>query len=78
MEGRGPCTTCCRKTFQSFCVQALVQPLHSAVGARLAAGDQDLEVKDAAISCTAASVALLGDVLSAQVPATLQVCPLTP
>ena len=50
-------------------------PLHEAVGARLAASDQDLEVKDAAISCTAACVALLGDVLGARVPPTLQVVP---
>lgn len=56
-------------------VQGLVQPLHEAVGARLAASDQDLEVKDAAISCTAACVALLGDALAAQVPPTLQVVP---
>ncbi len=52
-----------------------MQPLHEAVGARLAASDQDLEVKDAAISCTAACVALLGDALAAQVPPTLQVVP---
>lgn len=56
-------------------MQEVVEPLHAALGARLAASDQDLEVKDAAISCTAASLALLGDVLGSQVPSTQQVRP---
>lgn len=54
-------------------LQALAPQLHEAVGVRLAGMDQDQEVKEAAISCTAAMVALLGDVLPQQIPATLQV-----
>ena len=40
---------------------------------RLAAQDQDAEVKDAAISAATATVAVLGDLLPAQVRALLKV-----
>jgi len=55
-------------------MQDLVKPLHDAVLARLTAGDQDQEVKDAAISAMATVLALAGDAMSTQLPATLQVC----
>ncbi len=57
-------------------LQGLAAPLHSAVLGRLTAGDQDQEVKDAAISAMATELALLGDVLSSKLPDTLQVAPL--
>lgn len=57
----------------TFGAQSLVAPLHSAVAARLAAQDQDQEVKDAAITTSAATIAILGDLLSSQVPALLKV-----
>lgn len=53
--------------------QGLAAPLHSAILGRLTAGDQDQEVKDAAISAMATELALLGDVLSSKLPDTLQV-----
>jgi hypothetical protein len=56
--------------------QGLAAPLHSAILSRLTAGDQDQEVKDAAISAMATELALLGDVLSSKLPDTLQVAPL--
>lgn len=60
----------------SFAVsQKLAKPLHDAILARLTAGDQDQEVKDSAISAMATELALLGDVLSAKLPDTLQVRP---
>jgi hypothetical protein len=40
-----------------------VRPLFETVSARLAATDQDNEVKERAIACAAAVVAGLGDVL---------------
>ncbi len=55
------------------CTQDLIHPLHDAILARLTAGDQDQEVKDAAISAMATVLALAGDALSAQLPTTLQV-----
>ncbi|KAI3438733.1 hypothetical protein D9Q98_001153 [Chlorella vulgaris] len=48
-------------------MQPLVLPLYTAVMARLAAQDQDQELKECAISCMAAAVAALGDVLGADV-----------
>ena len=54
-------------------LQGLAAPLHSAILGRLTAGDQDQEVKDAAISAMATELALLGDVLSSKLPDTLQV-----
>ncbi len=47
--------------------QGLVSPLYQCVLARLSAPDQDQEVKECAISCMAAAVAALGDVLGADV-----------
>lgn len=54
--------------------QKLAKPLHGAILKRLTAGDQDQEVKDAAISAAATELALLGDALSAELPEALQVC----
>ena len=45
-----------------FWVQPLVGPLFDSVQQRLAAQDQDQEVKEAAISCAATVIAALGDV----------------
>ena len=44
------------------CLQQLVEPLFHALHQRLAAQDQDQEVKEAAISCAATAIASLGDV----------------
>ena len=41
-------------------------PLFQAIRPKLAAQDQDQEVKEAAISCTATAVASLGDVPGAE------------
>ncbi|KAI3438734.1 hypothetical protein D9Q98_001153 [Chlorella vulgaris] len=54
-------------------MQPLVLPLYTAVMARLAAQDQDQELKECAISCMAAAVAALGDVLGADVAQVLRV-----
>ncbi|KXZ56874.1 hypothetical protein GPECTOR_1g789 [Gonium pectorale] len=51
----------------------LVQPLYSAVMARLSATDQDQEVKECAISAMAAAAARLGDSLKAELPGVLRV-----
>ena len=54
-------------------MQAVVKGLYDAVMPRLSAQDQDQEVKEAAISCMAAAVALAGDLLQQQLPTILQV-----
>ncbi|PSC76088.1 cullin-associated NEDD8-dissociated 1 isoform B [Micractinium conductrix] len=54
-------------------LQPLVKPLYECVMARLSAQDQDQEVKECAISCMAAAVASLGDVLGADVAQVLRV-----
>ena len=46
--------------------QGLVPALFTCVTQRLGAQDQDQEVKDAAISCTATAVAMLGDLLGSE------------
>ena len=48
-------------------LQPLVEPLFVATTGRLAAQDQDQEVKEAAIACAATLVASLGDHLPGQV-----------
>lgn len=54
-------------------LQAAAPKLHQAVGAQLQGRDLDQEVTEASIGCTAAMVALLGDVLQHEVPQSLQV-----
>lgn len=52
---------------KSLCrAQGLVQQLFAAVQPKLAAQGQDLEVKEAAISCAASAVAGLGDQTSGE------------
>ena len=46
-----------------MCLQAAADALLQAVKVRLTAQDQDQEVKECAVSCAAALVAQLGDVL---------------
>lgn len=59
------------KTFPDM--QAIIRSLHKCVMSRLMAQDLDQEVKDCAISCMAAVVSQLGDVLKPQLPQILQV-----
>ena len=54
-------------------VQGLVKPLFECVAARMGAQDQDQEVKECAISASAAVIAGLGDLLGPQLPAQLMV-----
>ena len=54
-------------------MQAIIESLHKCVMSRLVAQDLDQEVKDCAISCMAAAVSQLGDVLKPQLPQILQV-----
>lgn len=51
----------------------VVTSLYKCVMSRLMAQDQDQEVKDCAISCMAAAVSQLGDVITPQLPQVLQV-----
>ncbi|DBB08467.1 hypothetical protein WJX82_000009 [Trebouxia sp. C0006] len=51
----------------------VVNSLYKCVMSRLMAQDQDQEVKDCAISCMAAAVSQLGDVITPQLPQVLQV-----
>lgn len=53
--------------------KGIVDSLYKCVMTRLVAQDQDQEVKDCAISCTAAAVSQLGDVLAPNLPQILQV-----
>ena len=54
-------------------LQDVVNSLYECVMSRLMAQDQDQEVKDCAISCMAAAVSQLGDVITPQLPQVLQV-----
>ena len=54
-------------------LQDVVNSLYKCVMSRLMAQDQDQEVKDCAISCMAAAVSQLGDVITPQLPQVLQV-----
>jgi len=54
-------------------LQDVVNSLYKCVMSRLMAQDQDQEVKDCAISCMAAAVSQLGDVITPQLPQILQV-----
>lgn len=54
--------------------QGLVAPLFSSLQPKLAAQDQDQEVKEAAISCAATAIANLGDVSGGEYVAQLKVC----
>ena len=56
-------------------LQDIVNALYKCVMSRLTAQDQDQEVKDCAISCMAAAVSQLGDVIRSQLPQVLQVPP---
>ena len=54
-------------------LQDVVNSLYKCVMSRLMAQDQDQEVKDCAISCMAAAVTQLGDVIMSQLSQVLQV-----
>lgn len=54
-------------------MQSVLSTVLTAVRERLSAQDQDQEVKECAVSCTAFSVATVGDSLHADVPGLLQV-----
>ena len=54
-------------------LQGLVAPLLACVQQRLSAQDQDQEVKEAAITCAGACIAVLGDISPADTASLLQV-----